>query len=93
MSNEMNEAYRKSIVVLSELMQGEFSPVSTKGKGEAFATNQTLAGKNARRRFQQLSRRSGQAQTHKVKPGMPQLDHTHPTEGPSLHEDYLRMIL
>ena len=82
MSNEMNEAYRKSIIILSEIMapppKVPNSPGSHLAKNKAFATDKTQAGKLARVNFARQMRQSA-------------LDHTDPTEGPSLHEDYLRM--
>ena len=88
MSNEMNEAYKKAIIVLSEMMPGEESPGSTSYKRKM--TGGSLATRNRMARYRQLDRRSGKQQTHKVHPGM-QTAHTDPTPGPSLHEDYVRM--
>ena len=87
MSNEMNEAYKKSIVILSEMMAGEQSPGSTAYKQQM--SGGSLATKNRMARYRQLDRRSGKNQSAQ-KPGM-RMAHTHPTPGPSLHEDYLRM--
>ena len=79
----MNEAYKKLIVLLSEMMAGEESPGSAAYKQKM--TGGSLATKNRMARYRQLDRRSGKLQTHKVRPGM-QMAHTDPTPGPSLQE-------
>ena len=82
----MNKAYERSIVLLSERMAQSpmtpTSPGSHLAKQRAFATDQSSRGKQARVEFGAARRRAAMDR---------QLAHTDPTEGPSLHEDYLRM--
>jgi len=91
MSNEMNEAYKKAIAILSEVKVEQADP-----SHGSTAHRRTMGGsqeaKGKRQKWQRREREAGQRQTDKVRPGMPQLAHTDPTPGPSLHETYERLI-
>lgn len=91
MSNEMNEAYKKAIAILSEVKVEQADP-----SHGSTAHKRTMGGsqkaKEERQKWQRRAQASGQRQTDRFRPGMSQLAHTDPILGPSLHETYERLI-
>ena len=87
----MNEAYKKAIAILSEVKVEQADP-----SHGSTAHRRTMGGsqeaKGKRQEYRRREREAGQRQTDKFRPGMPQLAHTDPTPGPSLHETYERLI-
>jgi len=88
MSNEMNKAYERAIVVLSEVMAQ--SPMTAAQSTHQYGKGRSRAGAMARRPGDAAARQ-GRLELNQQARRRGELAHTDPTEGPSLHEDYLRM--
>ena len=88
MSNEMNKAYERAIVILSE--QAVQGPMSASQSMHHYGKGRSRAGAMARRPGDAAARQGRLELTQQAR-RRGELAHTDPTEGPSLHEDYLRM--